>query len=197
MINNQGRHQPSITWSSGPAPQGPSSALACRKTPALPSAPWSPARPIGGLGIPRNPDYNGASQPGVGYLQRCIHKGLRRSAGRMYLVPALKESGRIDLRTHARAFKVVFEGKKAVAVRYVDERSRTIHEVKVRKEVIVSGGTINSPRLLQLSGVGSGDLLKSLGVEVVHDLPAVGENFRDHCSVRIVARAKNSKTINE
>ena len=115
----------------------------------------------------------------------------------MYLLPAQKKSGRIDLRTHARAFKIVFEGKKAVAVRYVDERSRTIHEVKARKEVIVSGGTLNSPRLLQLSGVGSGSLLKSLGVEVVHDLPAVGENFRDHCSVRIVARAKNSKTINE
>jgi choline dehydrogenase len=150
-----------------------------------------------GLGIPRNPDYNGASQPGVGYLQRCIHKGLRRSAGRMYLLPARKKSGRIDLRTHARAFKIVFEGRKAVAIRYVDERSRTIHEVKARKEVIVSGGTVNSPRLLQLSGVGNGSLLKSLGLEVVHDLPAVGENFRDHYSVRLVARAKNSKTINE
>ena len=68
---------------------------------------------------------------------------------------------------------------------------------RARKEVIVCGGTVNSPRLLQLSGVGSGSLLKSLGVEVVHDLPAVGENFRDHCSVRLVARAKNSKTINE
>ena len=150
-----------------------------------------------GLGVPRNTDYNGASQPGVGYLQRCIHKGLRRSAGRMYLLPAQKKSGRIDLRTHARAFRIVFEGRKAVAVRYVDERSRAVHEVKARKEVIVSGGTLNSPRLLQLSGVGSGSLLRSLGVEVVHDLPAVGENFRDHCSVRIVARAKNSKTINE
>jgi choline dehydrogenase len=150
-----------------------------------------------GLGIPRNRDYNGASQPGVGYLQRCIDNGLRRSAGRTYLLPAQKKSGRIDLRTHARAFKIVFEGKKAAGVRYVDERSRTVHEVKARKEVIVSGGTVNSPRLLQLSGVGSGSLLESLGVEVVHDLPAVGENFRDHCSVRIVARAKNSKTINE
>jgi choline dehydrogenase len=115
----------------------------------------------------------------------------------MYLLPAQKKSGRIDLRTHARACKIVFDGKKAVAVRYVDERSRTIHEVKARREVIVSGGTINSPRLLQLSGVGSASLLKSLGIEVVHDLPAVGENFRDHCSVRLVARAKNSRTINE
>ena len=69
--------------------------------------------------------------------------------------------------------------------------------MRARREVIVCGGTVNSPRLLQLSGVGNARLLQSLGVEVVHDLPAVGENFRDHCSVRIVARAKNSKTINE
>ena len=150
-----------------------------------------------GLGIPRNKDYNGSSQPGVGYLQRCIHNGLRRSAGRMYLLPALKETGRIDLRTHARVFKILFEGKKAVGVRYVDERTRAVHEVRARREVIVSGGTVNSPRLLQLSGVGPAGLLNSLGVEVAHDLPAVGENFRDHCSVRIVARAKNARTINE
>ena len=150
-----------------------------------------------GLGIPRNKDYNGSSQPGVGYLQRCIHNGLRRSAGRMYLLPALKETGRIDLRTRARVFKILFEGKKAVGVRYVDERTRAVHEVRARREVIVSGGTVNSPRLLQLSGVGPASLLNSLGVEVVHDLPAVGENFRDHCSVRIVVRAKNARTINE
>jgi choline dehydrogenase len=150
-----------------------------------------------GLGIPKNRDYNGSSQPGVGYLQRCIERGLRRSAGRTYLVPAVKASRRIDLRCNARAFKIVFEGRKAVGVRYVDEKSRAVHEVRARREVIVSGGTVNSPRLLQLSGVGSASLLQGLGVPVVHDLPAVGENFRDHCSVRIVARAKNAKTINE
>jgi len=150
-----------------------------------------------GMGIPRNRDYNGSSQPGVGYLQRCIEKGLRRSAGRTYLLPAVKSSKRIDLRTNARAHQILFEGKRAVGVRYVDEHSRAIHEVRARREVIVCGGTVNSPRLLQLSGVGDPALLKSLGVEVVHELPAVGENFRDHCSVRIVARAKNAKTINE
>jgi choline dehydrogenase len=150
-----------------------------------------------GLGIPRNRDYNGASQPGCGYLQRCIHNGLRRSAGRMYLLPAQKKSRRIDIRTHARAYKIVFEGRTAVGVLYVDERSRAVHEVRARREVIVCGGTVNSPRLLQLSGVGNGELLRGLGVEVVHELPAVGENFRDHCSVRLVARARNAKTINE
>jgi choline dehydrogenase len=150
-----------------------------------------------GLGIPRNRDYNGSSQPGVGYLQRCIENGLRRSAGRTYLLPAVKASQRIDLRCNARAFRIVFEGKKAVGVRYVDERSKAVYEVRARREVIVSGGTVNSPRLLQLSGVGSASFLQGLGVPVVHDLPPVGENFRDHCSVRIVARAKNARTINE
>ena len=91
----------------------------------------------------------------------------------------------------------MFDGKKAVGVRYVDERSRAVHEVRARREVIVCGGTVNSARLLQVSGVGAAGLLKSLGVDVVHELPAVGENFRDHCSVRAVARAKNARTINE
>ena len=150
-----------------------------------------------GMGIPKNRDYNGAAQPGCGYLQRAIERGLRRSAGRMYLLPAQRASGRIDLRTHARAFKIVFEGKRAVGVRYIDERSREVHEVRARREVIVSGGTVNSPRLLQLSGIGPAGLLGGLGVPVVHELPAVGENFRDHCSVRVVARAKNARTINE
>jgi choline dehydrogenase len=112
-------------------------------------------------------------------------------------LPAVKASQRIDLRCSARAFRIVFEGKKAVGVRYVDERSKAVYEVRARREVIVSGGTVNSPRLLQLSGVGSASFLQGLGVPVVHDLPPVGENFRDHCSVRIVARAKNARTINE
>ncbi|MDQ0391307.1 GMC family oxidoreductase [Labrys monachus] len=151
-----------------------------------------------GMGIPRNPDYNGAEQVGVGYFQRAIHKGLRRSAARMYLLPARKRTGRIDLRTNARASAILFEGRRAVGVRYVDDRNRSVsHVVKARREVIVSGGTLNTPRLLQISGVGPGALLRDLGVPVLHDLPGVGENFRDHCSVRVVARAKNSKTMNE
>ena len=133
-----------------------------------------------GLGIPRNRDYNGAAQPGVGYLNGPLTGACAAvPAGCTCCRPRRRLSGSIF--APVPAFKIVLEGKKAVAVRYVDERNRAVHEVKVRKEVIVSGGTVNSPRLLQLSGVGSGRLLQSLGAEVVHDLPAVGENFRDHC----------------
>lgn len=150
-----------------------------------------------GMGIPRNPDYNGATQAGVGYFQRAIHRGWRRSAARTFLLPAIRATGRINLRTNARASRILFEGKRAVGVQYIDERSREVKEVRARREVIVACGTLNTPRLLQISGVGPAGLLGELGVPVVHDLPGVGENFRDHCSVRVVARAKNIKTMNE
>ncbi len=149
-----------------------------------------------GLGIPRNPDYNGASQPGVGYFQRAIHRGRRRSAARMLLLPARK-TGRLDIRTHARASAILFEGKRATGVRYINEGDRSTREVRARREVIVSCGTINTPRLLQVSGVGPAALLAELGVPVVHELAAVGENYRDHYSIRVVARAKNAVTMNE
>ncbi len=149
-----------------------------------------------GLGIPRNPDYNGRTQPGVGYFQRAIHRGRRRSAARMLLLPARK-TGQLDIRTHARASAILFEGKRAVGVRYVNEGDRSVTDVRARREVIVSCGTINTPRLLQVSGVGPAALLAELGVPVVHDLPAVGENYRDHYSVRVVARAKGIATMNE
>jgi choline dehydrogenase len=149
-------------------------------------------------GIPRNPDYNGSNQAGVCYTQRSIFKGLRRSAARMFLLPAMRETKRIDLRTNARASNIIFEGKRAVGVRYVDDRDPSkSHIVYARREVIISAGTVNTARLLQISGVGPASLLGELGVPVVADLAGVGENFRDHCSVRLVARAKNTVTMNE
>ena len=151
-----------------------------------------------GLGIPRNPDYNGSDQAGVCYTQRSIFKGLRRSAARMFLLPAMRETKRIDLRTNSRVSNIIFEGKRAVGVRYIDERDRSkTHIVYARREVIIAAGTVNTARLLQISGVGPASLLQQLGVPVVADLAGVGENFRDHCQVRLVARAKNTTTMNE
>lgn len=149
------------------------------------------------LGIPRCPDYNsGDDQAGVGYFQRLIHKGYRHSAARVFLHPAAK-TGRLDIRTNARAAAILFEGTRATGVRYINDRDHTERrEVHARREVIVSAGTANSAKLLQLSGVGPASLLQQIGVPVVADLP-VGENFRDHYSTRIVARVKNTKTINE
>jgi len=149
------------------------------------------------LGIPRNPDYNGARQEGVGYFQRAIHRGWRHSAARVFLHPA-RRTGRVNIRTNARAAAILFEGRRAVGVRYVDDRDRrTERTVRARREVIVSSGTVNTAKLLQLSGLGPATLLQSIGVPVVHELRGVGENFRDHYGVRIVARARDVTTLNE
>ena len=149
------------------------------------------------LGIPRSVDYNsGDRQEGVGYYQRAINRGFRHSAARMFLHPA-RSTARLDVRTDARAARVLFDGTRAVGVEYVDDRDRkTRTRVYARKEVILSSGTANTAKLLQMSGIGPAGLLGTLGVPVLADLP-VGENFRDHYSVRVVARVKNARTINE
>jgi choline dehydrogenase len=149
------------------------------------------------LGIPKNPDYNGKIQEGVSYAQRTIQKGLRVSAATAFLHPARKRPN-VHVRTHAHATSIIFEGKRAVGVRYLKGgRGGTPVEVRAGKEVILSGGTYNSPQLLQLSGVGSPELLKSHGIEVRHALPGVGEGLQDHYAPRSVARVKNIQTINE
>jgi choline dehydrogenase len=149
------------------------------------------------LGIPRNPDYNGAIQEGVAYAQRTIYKGRRVSAATAFLRPAMKRKN-VEVRTHAHAMSVIFEGKRAVGVRYAKGgRGGEVVEIRARKEVILAGGTYNSPQLLQLSGVGAAPLLQSLGIEVRHALAGVGEGLQDHYAPRSVARVKNIKTINE
>ena len=148
-------------------------------------------------GIPRNPDYNGTKQAGVSYVQRIIRNGRRVSAARGYLHPAMSRPN-LTVRTHAQATSVVLEGKRAVGVRYrKGGRNGTPMEVRARREVILSGGTVNSPQLLQISGIGPAPLLKSLGIEVKHALAGVGENLRDHYAPRFVARVKNATSINE
>ena len=150
-----------------------------------------------GMGMPRCADYNsGDHQAGVGYFQRAIYRGYRHSAARVFLHPA-RASGRLDVRTDARAAQVLFDGKRAVGVQYINDRDRTTqHIVRARREVMLSCGTANTAKLLQISGVGPAALLRELGMPVIADLP-VGENFRDHYSVRMVARVKNIRTINE
>lgn len=149
------------------------------------------------MGIPRNKDYNGTQQAGVSYVQRVIQNGLRRSAARGYLHPAMKRPN-LTVRTHAHATGIVLEGKRAVGIRYrKGGRNGTPMEVRARREVILSGGTVNSPQLMQVSGIGPAPLLQSLGIEVRHALPGVGENLRDHYAPRFVARVKNAETINE
>lgn len=148
------------------------------------------------LGIPRNPDYNGKIQEGVSYCQRTIDKGLRVSGSTAFLKPAMKRPN-VHVQTHAHATEIIFEGKRAVGVRYTKGgKGGTPIEVRANKEVILSGGTYNSPQLLQLSGIGSPDLLGAHGIQVRHALP-VGEGLQDHYAPRTVARVKDIKTINE
>src|SRR5271156_3155751 len=149
------------------------------------------------LSIPRNPDYNGAIQEGVSYAQRTIQNGLRVSASTAFLRPAMKRPN-VHVRTQAHATGIVFDGKRAIGVRYLKGgKGGTPTEVRAAKEVILAGGTYNSPQLLQLSGIGSPNLLASLGIEVRHALAGVGEGLQDHYAPRSVARVKNIKTINE
>lgn len=152
------------------------------------------------LGFPRNPDYNGATQAGTGYYQRVIHRHRRVSAARAFLYPAM-QSGRVDVRTDAPASAIMFEGRRAMGVRYLAGgvaagAADAPREVRARKEVIVSAGTFNSPKLLQLSGIGPAALLQSRSIAVRHALAGVGENLTDHYTARIVARVKGSHTIN-
>jgi choline dehydrogenase-like flavoprotein len=149
------------------------------------------------LGIPRNPDYNGATQEGVSYAQRTIHRGRRVSAATAFLRPAMLR-GNLNVRTAAHATAIVLDGKRAVGVRYAKGgRGGAPEEVRARKEVILAGGAYNSPQLLQLSGIGPTALLTSLGIEVRHNLAGVGEGLQDHYAPRSVARVKNIKTINQ
>ena len=149
------------------------------------------------IGIPRNPDYNGAYQEGTSYVQRTSTGKLRMSAARAFLKPARKRRN-LRVITNAHATKILLDGKRATGVAYkrggVSGRPDEVH---ASREVIISGGTINSPQLLQLSGIGPTNLLNNLGVEVLHNLPGVGENLRDHYGARLTARAKNVDTINE
>jgi choline dehydrogenase len=149
------------------------------------------------LGLPRNPDYNGATQAGVGYFQRTIHHGLRQGTAPTFLTPALQR-GNVTLRSNAQATGIVFDGLRATGVRYRRGGANGRAEVvRARREVIVCAGAVNTPRLLQLSGIGPAEWLQRAGIPVRHALPGVGQHLKDHFSVRLVARAKNAVTINE
>ncbi len=128
-------------------------------------------------GYPSTPDVNGFQQEGFGYLEMTVGAGRRCSAANAYLRPALERTN-LAVRTHALATRILFDGRRAVGVRY--RRGEAPHEVLVRREVLVCAGPINSPQLLKLSGVGPRAELAEHGISVVHELPGVGENLQDH-----------------
>ncbi|MEC9175306.1 MAG: GMC family oxidoreductase N-terminal domain-containing protein [Pseudomonadota bacterium] len=149
------------------------------------------------IGIPRNGDYNGRTQEGVSYAQRTIHKGRRMSTARAFLKPAMGRPN-LTVRTGAHATRILLEEKRAVGVVYrKGGRRGAAREVRARREVLLSGGAVNSPQLLQVSGIGPGALLSQLGITPRHEAPGVGENLRDHYAPRFTARIKDMQTINE
>ncbi|MFT5446447.1 MAG: choline dehydrogenase [Gammaproteobacteria bacterium] len=133
-------------------------------------------------GIEQARDYNGASQDGICMSQTTIRNGRRMSTARCYLDPA---RGRANLTIQANALteRLLFQGKQCVGVRYL--LNGQIREAKANREVIVSAGTINSPQLLELSGIGQAARLGELGIDVCHELKGVGENLRDHYAPRM------------
>ncbi len=135
----------------------------------------------GEVGIAHNPDYNGARQDGIAMSQATIARGRRMSTARCYLDPARKRPN-LRIETGAIAEALLFEGKLCIGVRY--SLGTALREARAAREVVVSGGTVNSPQLLELSGIGQPERLKALGIEVRHSLPGVGENLRDHYAPR-------------
>ena len=144
-------------------------------------------------GYPCTDDYNGRQQEGFGAMEMTVHRGFRWSAANAYLRPARK-TGRVKLVTRAMARRVIFEGKRAVGVEY--SRGRTVHKAFAAREVILAASSINSPKILQLSGVGPAALLQEMGVPVVHDLPGVGENLHDHLEVYFQVKCTQPITLN-
>lgn len=146
------------------------------------------------LGIPRNPDYNSGSQFGAAYAQRTIANGRRQSAATAFLRPHLKNPN-LHVLTNSHVTQVTFDGMVATGVRI---RQGDEHRgIEARREVILAGGAINSPQILQLSGIGDPDHLGNIGVPVRHALKGVGQNLRDHYTPRFTVRVKNTQTFNE
>lgn len=145
-------------------------------------------------GTPYNPDINGSSAEGVSWMQFSIRNGVRCSTAKGYLTPAIKR-GNLDVHTNSPVEKILFDGKRANGV--VINSNGEQRKLVARREVVLSAGPIISPKLLELSGVGNGEILSRHGINVVHDLPGVGENFQDHLQSRINYRVNRHVTVND
>ncbi|MCW5220902.1 GMC family oxidoreductase [Verminephrobacter aporrectodeae] len=148
------------------------------------------------LGIPFNPDFNGAAQDGLGYYQLTQLNARRSSAATGFLDPA-RGRANLKVRLHSRVLKVLLEGRRAVGVELLVGKSRTPVTVRARREVIVSSGAIGSPKLLMQSGIGPGAHLHSLGLAVQHELPGVGSNLQDHLDLFVIAECTGDHTYDK
>jgi choline dehydrogenase len=152
---------------------------------------------IGGcaeLGIPRNDDFNGATQEGAGYYHLTTKRGWRCSTATAYLKPA-RRRGNLRVETEARVTRIVFDGRRAAGVVYSKNGSETA--VTARGEVLLCAGALQTPQLLQLSGIGPRALLASFGIPIVHELAGVGENLQDHLQARAIYECTRPITTND
>jgi choline dehydrogenase len=146
------------------------------------------------IGLPRNEDFNGATQEGVGPFQVTARNGWRCSAATAYLRPA-RGRRNLTIVTHAAAERILLEGRRAAGIRFRHGVVR--HEIRAAREVILCGGAIASPHLLLLSGIGPAEELRDQGIQPVHDLPGVGRNLQDHFQARMVFRCSRRATLND
>ena len=145
-------------------------------------------------GYPRNDDFNGAAQEGAGFYQNTMRGGVRSSTAAAYLKPA-RGLGNLTVVPQALATRILFDGHRATGIEYtVGNETRT---AQAAVEVIASGGAFNSPQLLQLSGLGPAELLQSLGIPVIADMPGVGDHLNDHYFARLIMRCNEPITLND
>ena len=145
-------------------------------------------------GIAATPDYNAVSYEGVRYLEQTAFEGRRWSAAVAYLRPARRRAN-LDVRTHALVRRLVFDGSRCSGVEF--EHAGRVQVAHAGREVVLCAGAVQSPQLLELSGIGAAARLQSLGIPVRHDLPAVGEHMSDHLQVRCTFRTPIPETIND
>lgn len=151
------------------------------------------------MGVPRNQDYNGEDQEGVAYFEQTAKGGFRCSSAKAFLTPVKNKRQNLTVLTKAHTQRVLFETDDPRKVRGVLVKQNKIdREVTLRDggEVILSAGAIGSPQILELSGIGNGDVLQKAGIEMRHDLAAVGENLQDHLQIRLVYEV-NVPTLND
>ncbi len=146
------------------------------------------------LGIPQSHDFNTGEQEGVGYYQLTTRNGRRCSTAVAYLRPA-RQRPNLHVETDAHVMAVLFEGTRACGVRY--RQGGKVRTLRARGEVVLCAGALQSPQLLQLSGVGPAALLRKFGIKVVHDLPGVGENLQDHLQIRLIYETRSPITTND
>lgn len=146
------------------------------------------------IGVPSNKDFNGAQQEGVGYFQLTTHNGWRCSAAKAYLKPN-RSRHNLTVETQAQASKILLSGQRAIGVAY--ERAGQLVIANARKEVLLCAGALQSPQLLQLSGIGPREVLEPHGIQVLHDLPGVGRNLQDHLQIRVMFKCTKPITTND